>query len=384
MSRYDTFNRIVMSLHQAALNDAHWLETSTLIDDACGTMGNGLVVAEQGGEIANVLFAGFYSRGQRRDDLERLYFDDYFPWDERVPRVRQLPDSQLALVRELYTADERRTSRTYNEGLPIMNGQNGLTVRLDGPDGCDIAWVFADPVETGEWRSEQFEMIESLLPHVRQFICVRQAVAGVGALGATLGELLDNSCVGVIHLDRRGRIVETNGRGRRMLRRGDGIFDQDGYLHARVPADNERLGRILGHAVPALGDRAAKSGSVSVKRPPGMPPLVLHVNPVTAPREMDFGLRDVAVVVLAVDPMNQPGISAELTSEALGLTPSEGQVAAMLAEGKTVPALASETGRQKAAVYWLLQRIYKKLGISRQVDLVRLVLSISEISRSRR
>ncbi|MCY4514651.1 MAG: hypothetical protein OXC69_05930, partial [Candidatus Tectomicrobia bacterium] len=74
MSRYDTFNRIVMSLHQAALNDAHWLETSTLIDDACGTMGNGLVVAEQGGEIANILFAGFYRRGQRRHDPGRLYF----------------------------------------------------------------------------------------------------------------------------------------------------------------------------------------------------------------------------------------------------------------------------------------------------------------------
>lgn len=59
---------MVTSLRQASLDEAHWPETSTLIDAACGTMGNGLAVAEQGGEIANVPFAGFYSRGQRRDD----------------------------------------------------------------------------------------------------------------------------------------------------------------------------------------------------------------------------------------------------------------------------------------------------------------------------
>ena len=384
MSRYDTFNRIVMSLHQASLDDAHWPDTSTLIDEACGTMGNGLVVAEQGGEIANILFAGFYSRGERRDDLERFYFDVYYPWDERVPRLRQLPDSQLALVKDLFTAQELRTSRTYNEALPRMHGQNGLAVRLDGPQGCDIVWLFADPVAPGKWGTAQFELIESLVPHFRQFVRVRQVVAGAGALGATLAELLDNSRIGVIHLDRRGRIVEANGRGRRLLQRGDGLFDQDGYLHARLPADNERLGRILGGAVPTFSDRVTKSGSMSVQRSPGVPPLVLHVNPVTARREMDFGLRDVAVVVLALDPKSRPRINAELVAEALGLTPSEGHVAAMLAEGKTVAALASESGRQKAAVYWLLQQIYGKLGVSRQVDLVRLVLSISELSKSPR
>lgn len=384
MSQYDTFNRILMSLHQATLSDAHWLDTSTLIDEVCGTMGNGLVVAEPDGEIARVLFAGFYSRGQRREDLEHVYFDVYYPWDERIPRIMQLPDSQLAHVSELYTAEELRTSRTYNEGLPRMHGQNGLNVRLDGPDGSSIFWIFADPVGPGGWGSAQLAMVENLLPHIRQFVSVRQMVAGVGALEASLAELLDNTRLGVIHLDRSGRIVEANGRARRLLQRGDGIFDRGGFLHARLPADDERLERVLGRALPTFSDRVATSGSTTVRRPPGVPSLVLHVNPVTAAREMDFGLRNVAAMVLVVDPRSQPKVNAELVAKALGLTPSEGQVAAMLAQGKTVHDLALETGRQKEAVYWLLQQIYKKLGISRQVDLVRLVLSMSELSRSRR
>ncbi len=36
------------------------------------------------------------------------------------------------------------------------------------------------------------------------------------------------------------------------------------------------------------------------------------------------------------------------------------------------------TGRKEDTVYWHLKRIYHKLDISRQADLVRLVLSVAE------
>ena len=46
--------------------------------------------------------------------------------------------------------------------------------------------------------------------------------------------LLDNPRVGVLHLDRRGRIIEANGRARNILRHGDGLADRDGTLRART------------------------------------------------------------------------------------------------------------------------------------------------------
>ena len=63
---------------------------------------------------------------------------------------------------------------------------------------------------------------------------------------------------------------------------------------------------------------------------------------------------------------------------ALGLTPSESQVAVWLAEGKSVREMAEATGHTKESIYWHLKQIYQKLSISRQVDLVRLVLSIAK------
>ena len=63
---------------------------------------------------------------------------------------------------------------------------------------------------------------------------------------------------------------------------------------------------------------------------------------------------------------------------ALGLTRAETEVAVWLAEGRTVGEIAAATGRQKRSIYWLLEQIYAKLGVRRQVDLVRLVLAATE------
>ena len=63
----------------------------------------------------------------------------------------------------------------------------------------------------------------------------------------------------------------------------------------------------------------------------------------------------------------------------LDLTPAETQVAVWLAEGKRVRDMAKAMGHTDAAIYWHLQRIYQKHSLSRQADLVRLVLSLAEL-----
>ena len=58
----------------------------------------------------------------------------------------------------------------------------------------------------------------------------------------------------------------------------------------------------------------------------------------------------------------------------LALTPMGSRVAVWLAEGKTVRDMAEATGRTQGSIYWHLKQLYRKQPISRQVDLVRLVL----------
>ena len=383
MDAQDVLTGVLAALHDAALDDALWPYTSGLIDDACGATGNSVVVAEGFGKDVKVVFGRLYYRGQPRQDILREYLENYHPHDERIPRIRQLPDSQLTHVTDLYTEQELRTSPTYNEALRRSGAQNALNVRLDGSDGMRIIWAIADPSQPGGWGSDQIKMIKRLLPHIRQFVRTRQAMASARALGASLSELLDNTRIGVFHLDRRGRIVEANAPARRLLRRGDGLYDPDGFLGAWLPADNANLQRLLARALPPLGSQSqGAAGSMTIRRSPNLPKLVLHINPV-GDRWLDFGAERVAALVLVVDAGSQPRLDAELVAEVLGLTAAESQVAVMLSEGRTVRDIAMATGRQEGTVHVLLKRAYKKLGISRQVDLVRLVLPLADVSAFR-
>lgn len=56
---------------------------------------------------------------------------------------------------------------------------------------------------------------------------MRSALLDAGTLGASATELLTNTRAGVIQLDGRGWIVESNDNAREPLRRIDGLSDAD-------------------------------------------------------------------------------------------------------------------------------------------------------------
>ena len=377
MKNPDAFERILASLYDAMLDETRWPATSALIDEACGLTGNGLMVAEGPKDDVRGLFVGLYYRGQRREDLEREYLENYHSIDERVPRFRQLPVSRLVHINDLYTAEELKTSPTYNEILLRAGMQDGLNVRLPGLDGSHIGWGLTDPVDSDGWGASRITRVHRLLPHIQQFVRVRQALVRAGARSSTVTALLDNPRIGVLELDRRGRILEGNDRARSLLRHGDGLLDRNGMLRARAPADQARFDRLVGDALPASG-AVAVSGSMVLRRSSVVPPFVVHVKPVVGP-QADHGARHVAALVLIVEPGRPHRIDPGLVATTLELTPAETRVAVGLAEGMSVGDMADATGHTKAAIYWHLQQIYQKHSISRQADLVRLVLSLAEL-----
>ena len=110
-------------------------------------------------------------------------------------------------------------------------------------------------------------MVQRLLPHIQQFVRVRQALVRAGARHTTVTALLDNRRIGVLELDRRGRIMAVNDRARSILRRGDGLLDRDRMLRA------PRASRP-GPSRTAGGRRAAGHGRGRCQWVDGAPPLV--------------------------------------------------------------------------------------------------------------
>ena len=378
MSAQDAFDRILAALHEASLDDSQWPATSALIDAALGSQGNTLLVGAGPPDDIRISFVGLYYRGERRPDLEREYLTVYHPLDECVPRFRQLPDSQIVHATALYTSQELHTSVAYNDGLRRLHGQNSLKVRLAGPAGSHITWSPADPVAGGDWAGPQLALLTGLLPHIRQFVRVRQALVSAGALGSAVTDLLETPRLGVLHLDRRGQLLAANDRARALLRHSAGLSDQGGQLRARPPAAHARLARLLAGALPS--SRApAVSGSMLLPGTPGEPPIVIHIKPVGVPPP-DYGAAHVAALVLLVEPGQPARLDPGLVATTLGLTRAESQIAVGIAAGQPVHTLAATTGRQVSSIHWHLKRIYRKLGLTRQAELGHLVRAITDFA----
>ena len=378
------FDRVVSALHDAMFDDAHWPKASALVDRVCASKGNIIVWGEGGlGSDLKTFFSRCCYGGERHEEFEQEYFGVFHHVDERGPRLRRLPDSKIVSVKGLYTREEKRSSVAYNEMLARSDTANCLHARLNGPDGTRIIWTAADPVDDVGWSSARVRAIGRLLPHIRQFVRVRQALAEARALGATMSQLLENTRCGIVQLDSAGRIVAVNPRALKLLRQREALSDVNGNLRARVRREDDKLQKLLKRALPGWGGAAPGSGSMTVTRPPGLPPrLVLHVSPVgdSSPGCDPTG---VAAIVLVIEPETRTVADPELIAETLGLTAAESRVAGMLAEGHSLRGIAAATGRSTGTVRWHVRQIYEKNGISRQTELVQLVRSLSLLTRGR-
>ena len=158
-------------------------------------------------------------------------------------------------------------------------------------------------------------------------------------LRGVVNALVDQNLVGLICLDRRGVIVESNTRAREVLGVDGGLRERNGRLSTHRPDDAAVLERLLqvaldGSTLPGAGTSAVLGAW------PGQRPLTVHVNPV--PPAPDGG-SGVAVLVTIVDPWVTISVDPAQVGISLGLTPAESGVAALLAEGRMVKEIAEAT-----------------------------------------
>ena len=380
MGQRERVELALTALREAQLDASLWPSASALIDDACGLVGNHLVIVS-GDRPDNFrkLFSKLYHRGESNEDLELLYMTEYQAIDERLPRLHQLPHGKLVPVTELYSEQELRHSPTYNDYFVSNGAGNSLNVRMDGLRGLNVVMVLVSMDYRADWTNQQFQTIQVLLPHIQHFANVRQALSDTGTSAVrTAADALGAKRIGILLLDRRGWIVEANDHARRLLRDGVGLADvggqADNRLIARHVDDNRTLSNLLSSAL-ATSAVDAQGGFMSVRRPSASP-LTLYVSPFGSSDNPNIGsLNEIAAMVLIVDPQDKPEVDANRLEIALGLTYAQARIAASLASGATVQSIAASTNRSEATVRWHLKQMMQRLGISSQTDLVRLVIT---------
>jgi DNA-binding CsgD family transcriptional regulator len=210
--------------------------------------------------------------------------------------------------------------------------------------------------------------ISALSPHLR---CAAQLAARLESATAVRDALLavgDQLGRGLALLDASGHVLLTNSIFERLCAANDGLAVRRGiFMPSRVSAS--AVARLMAAVL-----RGESGGCVDVWRPSGCQPYSLLVSPVThALSAIGTGAARLSLIVS--DPAAPRGPSEEALSRRYGLTPAESRMAACVVGGATVGATADHLGISLNTARTHLKRAMAKAGVSRQAELVRLLLS---------
>lgn len=182
-------------------------------------------------------------------------------------------------------------------------------------------------------------------------------------------DVLDKLNIGVILVDASGRIASASAVAERYLGLKNGICTQLGKLRA-TSAVEDRLLQLAIREAGAVG-KSGTSRGVSLTKQSGARTLGLMVRPMPGFKHGTSAC--VAVYIRDYDSV--PEVESEFVRQIFDLTPAEAAVTRRLTAGLSLEDAASSLDISRNTARAHLRSIFSKSGITRQTELVRLVLS---------
>lgn len=292
------------------------------------------------------------------NNFNDIVFSDHDIMDDRELRRHAFYNDFLIRNENLYSLDQLKT----------VGSKHKLWISVQYSHR-------APPPET--WNREVFSMLTS---HLHQALDIYGRMRGLQPGEVAMLEQFD--CPGLI-LSARGRVLRANAAmgawtDSRISLRG-------GRLGAANAADGARLDRLLAD----VGRRAAGSSAPDLVALIGdgtRPPLLVRASPFRVDElRLGFGafMEDLPAILVLFHETRRTVGSEQATREALrslGLTPAEVRVAATIASGRSPEEAAEELGIALSTARHHVKRVYEKLAIRRQSELVRIVNDVAHFA----
>lgn len=213
----------------------------------------------------------------------------------------------------------------------------------------------------------ELSAIEAILPHLRRAagLALRFGLArGEGML-----EAFDRLGCGAFLLDQDGKAIRLNAEARQLL--GNGLSLERGRLAANAQSTNNALQRLVRNTIaPGVLPAAQSAASLALPRI-NRRPIIAYGVPITGSAQ-DVFQRAKAVLIL-ID-LDQRLLPAEITlRNAFGLTSGEARLAAAVGSGASPREAAGELEVTTETARTVLKRVFAKVGVSRQSELVSLL-----------
>ena len=352
----------IARLYDAALGEGSWTHALEAIGRSVGAP-TVVLFSEGVGTPSHRLIGGV---GVSPDALQACpYSADP---DVRMQDGAGLRPPDIVRVHDANPRAASSPARADDDRVRTDETRHSLAITADGGPLHAVHLSAFRPRHREAFGASERETFAAIQPHLRQAIRMAARLEVTHGLQAALHALGEQLGRGVALLDAGGYVMFANALLDRFCNDNDGLARERGVLttaRASAPAFSRLVSDVLA---------GASGGSIDVIRPSGRPSYSLLVSPV--PRTPSaLGAATPRVAIIVGDPALSHGPSELALQQRYGLTRAESRMVTCLMTGATVSGAAAQLGISLNTARTHLKHAMAKTGVSRQADLVRLLLT---------
>ncbi len=366
-------SHIVPEIYEAAINPDHWDYVMAMIAKLTGSQSACLYYKNKDFGIANaialygVATAMSLQIDQYFDDLDFL-FDQNSDSSAEPPFLIYYPDKNSLITEksEIYTRWMKPNDINYVGGGHFLNTPTH-----------NASFALLRNKVSGCWSDGEVRVIKEILPHLKRALNIHSEFTHLRIKQDALLRGLDRLVIGLILYDGHARVIYMNPTAKSIVEEHPALQLHGDHLLLANPEEDRNLKQtIIDTSNIDPDDSWKQSVAVGVTHRDCESPLPLLVTPIHARMiAPDLDHEGAKVAVFMSDPNLQHPISIDSLSAVYGLTPSEAQVSISLTNGHNIDQIAKSSNHSAHTIRSQLKSVFRKTGVSRQSELVKLLLT---------
>lgn len=364
----EAFSRLIETIYQGPLESPPWKTFLEALKTHLSASFTVLVLRPAAPERAQIVVIAGPTTVEGMD----LYNSRFFELDPFV----SLPHDQVVEAGEILGEQRWLDSLFYREYLQPLDIRHIIGVDLspsqEGED-CRLRVTRSHAQPPFSERDKAFCRL--ILPHLKRSVQLYSRMDQIDIERKLFATTIDRLQVGTVTLDDKGAILSINSEAQAILDEKDGIRLAGGALKADYAEENALLQKLT---AAALSGQAASTPTMTeaipITRPSGRAKLSVLVRAIPAGEWSDAWNRPKVAIFLR-NPEQKAQGSIEVIRRLFDLTHAEAWLALLLANGLTLDEAAEQLNIRRNTARAHLRAIFSKTGVTRQTELVRLVLN---------
>ena len=363
-------SEIVGEIYDCALDPPRWRETLARIASLTRSSASSVIINDDYEPKAGCVFE--FGTDQK---YLRLFFDRHAAAD-----LSPLHEQRLAIgfpmpLKALCDEEQPHAKEFFQDFVQSQGFGDLLAVQLLR-SGRRVGWL--STARSGiqpRYGDRERRAMSLLSPHLCQALIVSDAIDLATLTAYRLEQTVNSLSAGVFLTDREGQIVYMNKSAERQLKTGNALRVVNRRLTAIDRKADDLLARAVAAAVGMERGPAVAGGMLALPDGEGAGYLASVLPLDGGTRQTLMAPFRASTAVFVQDPTAAPRTEGEAFARLYGLTAAEFKVLLTLAPGLTAKEAAAELGLREPTIKTHLQRIYAKTGMSRQTEVIRLLLA---------